>query len=126
MAVPAFEAALDALSHVELEAVLVTDHDGVVLLRAGEGAEDASIQRMAASYAQTTEHVSSKMQLGKNKLVAAMYENAVVVHASCPPLVLTLKAAAGSNLGLMMDAAPQAVAALQPLCRSAEAVSTTS
>ena len=35
-------------------------------------------------------------------------ENAIVLHASCAPLVLTLMADAGTNVGLLLDAAPQA------------------
>ena len=33
--IEAFEASLQALQHVPLQAALVTDHEGVVLLRAG-------------------------------------------------------------------------------------------
>ena len=87
---------------------------------------------MAANYSQTSEQVAGKLKLGKNRTVTAMYgecahtqgraalrsisrracshdhaENAVVVHASCSPLVLTLMAAAGTNVGLLLDAAPQ-------------------
>mmetsp|Transcript_64832 Transcript_64832/g.177780 ORF Transcript_64832/g.177780 Transcript_64832/m.177780 type:complete len:130 (-) Transcript_64832:378-767(-) len=124
--IEAFEASLQALQHVPLQAALVTDHEGVVLLRAGERADDASLQRMAANYSQTSEQVAGKLKLGKNRTVTAMYENAVVVHASCSPLVLTLMAAAGTNVGLLLDAAPQVVQALEPLRQSAETLAATS
>ena len=68
-----FEQSLQALQHIPLQAALVTDHEGVVLLRAGELADDASLQRMAANYAQTTEQNSAKLRLGKNRLVTAIY-----------------------------------------------------
>ena len=67
-----FEQSLQALQHIPLQAALVTDHEGVVLLRAGELADDASLQRMAANYAQTTEQNSAKLRLGKNRLVTAI------------------------------------------------------
>ena len=51
-------------------------------------------------------------------------ENASVVHVSCAPLVLTLLAAGGANVGLLLDAAPDLVAALEPLRQTAELVAT--
>ena len=44
--VEAFEAALQSLSHISLQAALVTDHEGVVLLRAGQLEDDGSLQAM--------------------------------------------------------------------------------
>ena len=51
-------------------------------------------------------------------------ENASVVHVSCAPLVLTLLAAGGANVGLLLDAAPDLVAALEPLRQTAEHLAT--
>ena len=47
-----------------------------------------------------------------------------MVHVSCAPLVLTLLAAGGVNVGLLLDAAPDLVAALEPLRQTAELVAT--
>ena len=43
-----------------------------------------------------------------------------MVHANCSPLVLTLMADAGANVGLLLDALPQLVQALEPLRQSVE------
>ena len=56
--------------------------------------------------------------------VSRAAENASVVHVSCAPLVLTLLAAGGANVGLLLDAAPDLVAALEPLRQTAELVAT--
>ena len=79
-----FQASLQTLSHVPLQAAVVTDHEGVVLLRAGELEDDSSLQRMAATYAQTTESVSSKLRLGKNRLVTAIYGEPCICVAQVP------------------------------------------
>ena len=68
----AFEASLHALPHVPFQAVIVTDHEGVVLLHAGEIA-DGSLQRMAATYAQSSEHVATKLRMGKNRTITAEF-----------------------------------------------------
>ena len=45
-----------------------------------------------------------------------------MVHASCSPLVLTLMADAEANVGLVLDALPQLVQALEPLRQSVESI----
>jgi len=147
-----------------LKAALVSDPEGVVLLQAGDAAHDEAMKKYAATFLLTAER-ASKLHLGKNKTLTALYgvdrnsqpransqrrnsqqranrsraqlaaasharlhrraaENASVVHVSCAPLVLTLLAAGGANVGLLLDAAPDLVAALEPLRQTAELVAT--
>merc|ERR1712060_479254 len=104
-----------------LKAMLVCDTEGVILLRAGN-ADEAALQRMSATFAQTTEH-AHKLGLGKNQHMTAFYENSVVVHANRAPLVLTLLADADANVALLLDALPQLVNALEPLQQLVETLS---
>lgn len=122
-----FETELQRISAVK--AALVTDSQGVVLLRAGSSSDEAALQRMAATFALTTDQ-ANKLRLGKNKQITLFYgawpcsrsrqthtltaphsplhsvmacvvdlacpvalllaDTMALVHASCPPLVLTL------------------------------------
>ena len=47
-------------------------------------------------------------------------DKAVVVHISAAPLVLTLLAESEANVGLLLDAVPQLLDALQPLSSAAQ------
>ena len=55
--------------------------------------------------------------------MTTFYERAVVVHMSCAPLVLTLMADPGANIGAMLDAAPRLMQAAEPFQQAAEAAS---
>ena len=115
MSEPSFES---LLSPLPLKAALLTDAEGVVLIRAGGASEDdlglVELQRMAVTYAQTAE-TASKLKLGKSTTSTAFYEKGTVVHVSVAPLVLTLLADADANVGLLLDAAPALAAACEPM-----------
>tara|TARA_B110001452_G_scaffold86280_2_gene70481 strand:+ start:754 stop:993 length:240 start_codon:yes stop_codon:yes gene_type:complete len=66
----AFETELQRVSAVK--AALVTDSQGVVLLRAGSSSDEAALQRMAATFALTTDQ-ANKLRLGKNKQITLFY-----------------------------------------------------
>ena len=51
-------------------------------------------------------------------------DNAVVVHISCAPLVLTLLAESDANVGLLVDAVPALTAAVEPLRAAAQSRTT--
>ena len=141
MASSSISAALQRLPG--LQGMLLTDQEGVVLLHAvGENKlsdeHQAMLQRMAVTFAQTTER-ANKLGLGKNRHITAFYgagppqptrrshltwphspraERAVIVHVSCAPLILTLMADGATNVGLLLDAAPELVRALEPFRQS--------
>jgi hypothetical protein len=134
-----------ALQQLPVQAMLLTDQEGVILLQAAGGdssksdEHQAMLQRMAVTFAQTTER-ANKLGLGRNRHVTAFYgerpsaqiaartllssihptltERAVIVHISCAPLILTLMADGATNVGLLLDAAPGLVRALEPFRKS--------
>ena len=44
-------------------------------------------------------------------------EGAVVAHFNCAPLVLSLLAEPGANVGMVLDAAPGLIRALEPITK---------
>ena len=65
-----FEAELQRIPSVKC--ALVTDLQGVVLLRAGSSADEAALQQMAATFALTTDQ-ANKLRLGKAKHFTLCY-----------------------------------------------------
>ena len=59
-----FETELQKIPSVKC--AVVTDLQGVVLLRAGSSSDEAALQQMAATFALTTDQ-ANKLRLGKNK-----------------------------------------------------------
>merc|ERR1719482_2306250 len=104
------------LRGLPIHVALLTDAAGAILLRAGETGEEVmlALQRMGATFAQTAEQ-AGKAGRGKNMHTTAFYDKAVVVHISAAPLVLTLLAGSEANVGLLLDAVPQLLDAVQPL-----------
>ena len=111
-----FETELQMIPSVKC--ALVTDLQGIVLLRAGSSTDEAALQQMAATFALTTDQ-ANKLRLGKAKHFTLCYgaltegersacarthtashltplaspvcpETMTVVHVACSPLVLTL------------------------------------
>ena len=63
----------ELLQELPVKSAIVTDQEGVLLLRTGaESGADLALQRMAVTFAQTLEH-ANKLQIGKNKLATAFY-----------------------------------------------------
>lgn len=61
------------LASLPLRSALLTDQEGVVLLRtAPAAADELDLQRMAATFAQTAEH-AGKLGMGKNRHATAFY-----------------------------------------------------
>ena len=83
-----------------------------------------SQRRATRSGAQVAAARNSQLAAASDTPLPRAAENASVVHVSCAPLVLTLLAAGGANVGLLLDAAPDLVAALEPLRQTAELVAT--
>lgn len=88
----------ELLASLPLRAALLTDQEGVVLLRAGAAAAGSSgdvaaaeldLQRMAATFAQTAEH-AGKLGMGKSRHATAFYGTLHRPHCrrprACPML----------------------------------------
>ena len=104
---------------VGLKTLLVCDSEGAILVRAGDTSAEPKLQRLSAIFAQTAEH-AGKLGLGKNRHITAFYDDSAVVHASCPPLVLSIMVGADANVGLILDQLPHLTAALAPLQQHVE------
>merc|ERR1712194_728480 len=102
-----------------IKCAVVTDLQGVVLLRAGSSSDEAALQQMAATFALTTDQ-ANKLRLGKTKHFTLCYETMTVVHVACSPLVLTLICDSNGNVGALLDAAPSLVQSLETLRKSVE------
>eukprot|EP00908_Phaeocystis_cordata_P016792 Transcript_28106.p1 GENE.Transcript_28106~~Transcript_28106.p1 ORF type:complete len:128 (-),score=46.74 Transcript_28106:92-475(-) len=102
-----------------IKCAVVTDLQGVVLLRAGSSSDEAALQQMAATFALTTDQ-ANKLRLGKNKHFMLCYETMTVVHVACTPLVLTLVCESDGNVGAILDGAPSLVESLESLRKSVE------
>ena len=128
---------------------ILTDQEGVVLLRLGDGGQlpDMEVQRMAATFAQTAEH-SGKLRMGRSQHAVAFYgrcsisgmihvssssvrlthchestlcaDKAIVLHICCTPLILTVVCNCDANIGMILDAAPQLRNVIEPLRHVAE------
>jgi hypothetical protein len=76
------------LASLPLRSALLTDQEGVVLLRtAPAAADELDLQRMAATFAQTAEH-AGKLGMGKNRHATAFYgaqDCAVAPPSLAPP-----------------------------------------
>eukprot|EP00320_Phaeocystis_rex_P021922 CAMPEP_0119072830 /NCGR_PEP_ID=MMETSP1178-20130426/60153_1 /TAXON_ID=33656 /ORGANISM="unid sp, Strain CCMP2000" /LENGTH=127 /DNA_ID=CAMNT_0007054879 /DNA_START=102 /DNA_END=485 /DNA_ORIENTATION=+ len=101
-----------------IKCAVVTDLQGVVLLRAGSS-DEAALQQMAATFALTTDQ-ANKLRLGKTKHFTLCYETMTVVHVACSPLVLTLVCDSNGNVGALLDAAPSLVHSLENVRKSVE------
>lgn len=55
-----------------IKCAVVTDLQGVVLLRAGSSSDEAALQQMAATFALTTDQ-ANKLRLGKTKHFTLCY-----------------------------------------------------
>ena len=75
-----FETELQRIPSVKC--ALVTDLQGVVLLRAGSSADEAALQQMAATFALTTDQ-ANKLRLGKAKHFTLCYGALAEGERSC-------------------------------------------
>jgi hypothetical protein len=75
-----FETELQRIPSVKC--ALVTDLQGVVLLRAGSSTDEAALQQMAATFALTTDQ-ANKLRLGKTKHFTLCYGALAESERSC-------------------------------------------
>jgi len=99
-----------------LQLVLLTDRDGVELLKVSNGdyKENVLCSTMAATFASASEQ-ASKLKLGINQTITSFVENEVVVQISYLPVVISLFGDETMNPGLLISFAPEIRNILEPL-----------
>ncbi|KAJ3342542.1 Ragulator complex protein lamtor3 [Gonapodya sp. JEL0774] len=87
-----------------LEAVFVTDREGVVVLSAERPDLPPKIKDppISATFTVAGDQIS-KLGLGNLKSVATFYDHRQILQFSFPPLILTFIAKENANTGLLMD-----------------------
>lgn len=87
-----------------LYAVVITDRDGVPLLKvAVDGAPELALRSSYLSTFGMATDQASKMGLSQNKSIICMYSSYQVVHFNKLPLMISLIASHKSNTGLLLD-----------------------
>jgi len=102
-----------------LHAALVTDRDGVVLVKAtNSGFDENSFENSSAALFAVTTEQAGKLGLGKNKSIINFRKEHVIVHINDLPLVISFVASIDANVGMILALAPDLVRALAPLATS--------
>mmetsp|Transcript_96583 Transcript_96583/g.270368 ORF Transcript_96583/g.270368 Transcript_96583/m.270368 type:complete len:138 (+) Transcript_96583:74-487(+) len=99
-----------------LRSIVVTDRDGVVVLRAPETVIDdqTADQILTTIFALTTDQTSKIEELGAANFILTTYDNCICLQSNAYPLVVRMIASAGSNAGALIDLLPQIEAVLGP------------
>mmetsp|Transcript_45150 Transcript_45150/g.97993 ORF Transcript_45150/g.97993 Transcript_45150/m.97993 type:complete len:132 (+) Transcript_45150:40-435(+) len=97
-----------------LQTIIVTDRDGVVILRAPEQAIDdhRNEQIMTTIFSLTTDQTSKIKALGQANHILTFYDTCICLQANHLPLVITLKASLTANPGELLDLLPDLKKAL--------------
>ncbi|XP_050394218.1 ragulator complex protein LAMTOR3 [Patella vulgata] len=83
-----------------LYAIVVTDRDGVVMLKvANESVPDQATRPPFLSVFGAMSDQASKLGLGTNKSILSLYENFQVVQINKSPLLVTMIATSEANTG---------------------------
>jgi mitogen-activated protein kinase kinase 1 interacting protein 1 len=85
-----------------LEAIIVTDSDGVLILEVStkDFPQNMLKSNYLAMFGIATEK-GSKLGFGTNKTISAFYSGHQVVQSNYPPLIVTLVAKEDTNTGLL-------------------------
>ena len=105
-----------------LEAILITDRDGVPVLKASTPSmpEAASRPNFLATFPISSEQ-ASKLGLGTNQNLVCMYDNYQVVQMNYLPLVVTLLAREDANTGLLLGLRASLNSCVQQLKQAVDA-----
>eukprot|EP00029_Vermamoeba_vermiformis_P008998 TRINITY_DN4356_c0_g1_i1.p1 TRINITY_DN4356_c0_g1~~TRINITY_DN4356_c0_g1_i1.p1 ORF type:complete len:135 (-),score=30.74 TRINITY_DN4356_c0_g1_i1:15-419(-) len=106
-----------------LQAILVSDRDGVSLLTAQSGAgEELNAENTLCTVFATAADQASKCGLGKNKTLTTFFDNRLFVHINHTPLIITLLAEPDANCGVLLSLADELKGALEPLRTSIKSI----
>lgn len=104
-----------------LKAVVITDAEGVSLIKvtAGDEEEDAAVESVITPSflvtATAAAEQSCKLGTGANTAAIIAFEKFQVVHTVASPLMIHLVSAASSNTGLLLDMARDLKTTIAPL-----------
>ncbi|RWS10101.1 hypothetical protein B4U79_08212 [Dinothrombium tinctorium] len=85
-----------------LQAIVITDRDGVALIKVNsELAPELSMRPAFLASTVVTSEQCSKLGSGKCKAITCFYENYQVVHFNKNPLLITLIASINANTGMI-------------------------
>ena len=97
-----------------LQLVLVTDRDGVQLLKAASDAfGDTAVESTFSSLFSTSSEQASKLGLGANAYIVSTYPAHVILQVNVAPLIVTAVGERALNLGLLINAIPELRAKLE-------------
>eukprot|EP00003_Mantamonas_plastica_P000111 TRINITY_DN1011_c0_g1_i2.p2 TRINITY_DN1011_c0_g1~~TRINITY_DN1011_c0_g1_i2.p2 ORF type:complete len:130 (-),score=47.32 TRINITY_DN1011_c0_g1_i2:26-415(-) len=106
----------------DLQAVIVTDRDGVVVVQAKKtDFEEKNETQFATAFAMASEQ-ASKLRMGDNKSITSCYDSRMVVHVNLDPLIVTLVTEAYGNAGLLVELGEEIAVALDPVMDMVEKV----
>ncbi|KAI8836248.1 Ragulator complex protein lamtor3 [Chytriomyces hyalinus] len=97
-----FEMLLQSTS--DLKAILVTDRDGVILIKVEEPNLPGKVTKAAlsATFSLSCDQVG-KLGMGKALMVTSAFDEYQIVQFTYPPLILSLIAPTNANAGLLME-----------------------
>mmetsp|Transcript_20102 Transcript_20102/g.29886 ORF Transcript_20102/g.29886 Transcript_20102/m.29886 type:complete len:142 (+) Transcript_20102:457-882(+) len=111
-----------------VEAVIVSDGDGVELAHASAPSVDIKDINESISLISTFSNVSdqaNKFTFGKNNTITTFFKNRTVIHVNHAPLVISFIAGTNANCGLLVGLVPdlkQALLPLQQIAASSQAI----
>ncbi|ESO85831.1 hypothetical protein LOTGIDRAFT_221281 [Lottia gigantea] len=93
------------MSNVEgLDAIIVTDRDGVVMLKvAHESVPDQVTRHQFLSVFGSMSDQASKLGLGTNQRIISLYDNYQVVQINKQPLLVTMVGSSEANTGEILN-----------------------
>ncbi|KJE90871.1 hypothetical protein CAOG_02109 [Capsaspora owczarzaki ATCC 30864] len=99
-----------------LLAAIVTDRDGVIVVKATTSANpQATLQAgYLASFTAAIEQ-ASKIGLQKNTVVACSYESYQTVHFNHLPIILTFIASSEANIGVLLSLEDELAKVIEPI-----------
>ncbi|KAF7731388.1 hypothetical protein EC973_000196 [Apophysomyces ossiformis] len=111
-----FEQLCDRFFLDGLKAAMVTDRDGVVILkRVSDDVSDKVMEPTISTTFAVANNQASKLGLKRNKCIVSMYDIYQVVQLEHNPLVITLIGDAAGNTGHYMNLGRKITEVTQPL-----------
>ena len=113
-AAASMDAALSAVvaATPDLDAVLVTDHDGVCIVSSGEAS--AARLRLAIAFSGASEQVAKLPEYGAPKAITTVTADATLIQADISPLVISLFGSADANAAALRGVLERLRSALEP------------
>lgn len=111
-----FKETCSRLFYSGLLAALVTDRDGVIILKSvSDNAKDSMIEPIIPTTFAIANNQASKLGLQHNKSIISVYDQYQVIQLDQSPLIITLIADSIANTGLFMSLGNNLLELTQPL-----------